>query len=147
MALYGKVVTKLVKEGIVSAPREKRIGAAWIAEKGEATPYFDKSYGFQLIKDQIKQYIETGKGERVMLPDFGTNLRHFVFEPFTHSLASLLAGEIKQGMAIYIPNISINYIRFFQNDNIKGFGMPGIQVQMSVSPVKSSDVIDIKVNI
>ena len=147
MVLYGKVATKLVKEGIISAPREKRIGLAWISKKEEITPYFDKSYGYQLIKDQIKQYIQTGKGERVMIPEFGTNLKHFVFEPFTHSLASLLAAEIKQGMAMYIPNININYIRFFQNDNIQGFGMPGIQVQMSVSPVKSSDVIDIKVNI
>ena len=147
MALYGQVATKLAKEGSISAPQQKRVGVGWVKEKNAETPYFDKSSGFKLIKDQVEQYIGTNKGERVMLPDYGTTLRNFLFEPFTSQLASIQAEDIQQGFKKYIPNVTINYLRFFQSDNLHGFGLPGIQIQMAVSPNKSLDVINIKVNL
>lgn len=145
--LYGKVASNLVKEGSISAPREKTIGLGWVSEKNAETPYFDKASGFKLIKDQIKQFILTSKGERVMLPDYGTTLRNFLFEPFTSQLASIQAADLQAGFKKYIPNVSINYIRFFQSENLHGFGLPGIQIQMEVSPNKSLQVVNIKVNI
>lgn len=147
MVLYGKNISLLSKEGVISAPREKRVGLSWPKKKDSVTPYFSKNSGFQLIRDQVTQFVLTTKGERVMLPDFGTTLINFVFEPFNDTLASILAQEINEGMRKYIPNITVNAIRFFQNENLNGFGMPGIQVQVAVSPQKSSDVINIQVNI
>jgi phage baseplate assembly protein W len=147
MALYGKVTSNIAKEGTISAPQEKRIGLGWVLQNNPETPYFDKSSGFKLIKDQIKQYILTSKGERVMLPDYGTTLRNFLFEPFTSQLASIQAADIEAGFKKYIPNVNINYIRFFQSENLHGFGLPGIQIQMEVSPNKSLQVVNIKVNI
>jgi phage baseplate assembly protein W len=147
MALYGKVASVLSKEGIVSGPREKRIGLSWVDKKSISNPYYDKNSGFQLIRDQVKQLVLTTKGERVMLPNFGTNLMNFLFEPFTSDLVALLATDLQEGISRYIPNINVNYIRFFQSDNLHGFGMPGIEIQMSVSPKKSLDIINIKVKI
>jgi|3_EtaG_2_1085321.scaffolds.fasta_scaffold99394_2 phage baseplate assembly protein W len=147
MVLYGKVATKITKESIVSGPKAKRIGLQWPSKQEIAEPFFDKSSGYSLIKDQIRQFILTSKGERVMMPDFGTSLMNFVFEPFTSSLASLLANEIIEGMVKYIPNVRVSRVRFFQDDNIHGFGLPGIRVQVAVSPVKSSDIINIQVTI
>jgi len=147
MVLYGKVASKLTDEGVISSPRTKRIGLQWPSTKSSASPYFDKSSGYALIKDQITQFILTNKGERVMLPDFGTTLMNFVFEPFTSTLAATLAKELQEGMSKYVPNVRINTIRFFQDDNMKGFGLPGIRVQMSVSPVKSTNIINIEVKI
>ena len=147
MVLYGKVASKLIDEGVISAPRTKRLGLQWVRDKTPSNPYFDKSSGFTLIKDQITQFVLTNKGERVMLPDFGTTLMNFVFEPFTSTLASTLAKELQEGMIKYVPNVKVNAIRFFQDDNMHGFGLPGIRLQMAVSPEKSSNVINIQVTI
>jgi len=147
MVLYGKVATKIVKESIISAPQTVRIGLQWPSRTGSGIPYFDKSTGYNLLRDQIKQFVLTQKGERVMMPDFGTTLMNFVFEPFTSTLANTLANELITGMSKYIPNIKVNKIRFFQDENIHGFGLPGIRVQMAVSPEKTSDIINIEVTI
>tara|TARA_R110000824_G_scaffold315322_1_gene502458 strand:- start:25645 stop:26088 length:444 start_codon:yes stop_codon:yes gene_type:complete len=147
MTLYGKNISPLSIEGVISAPREKRTGLNWPSKNDPSSPYFGKNSGFQLIRDQVKQFVLTTKGERVMLPDFGTTLINFVFEPFNDTLASILAQEINEGIRKYIPNITVNAIRFFQNDNLHGFGMPGIQVQVAVSPQKSNSVINIQVTV
>tara|TARA_R110000751_G_scaffold55062_6_gene118174 strand:- start:6724 stop:7167 length:444 start_codon:yes stop_codon:yes gene_type:complete len=147
MVLYGKVATKITEQTIISAPRTVRTGLQWPSKKGGGEPYFDKSTGYNLLRDQITQFVLTHKGERVMLPDFGTTLMNFVFEPFTPTLAGLLANELLAGMAKYIPNIKVSKIRFFQDDNLNGFGLPGIRVQMAVSPEKSSNIINIQVTI
>jgi len=147
MVLYGKVASKLINEGVISAPRTKRLGLQWVGEKTSSNPYFDKSSGYTLIKDQITQFILTNKGERVMLPDFGTTLMNFVFEPFTSTLAATLAKELQEGMIRYVPNVKVNAIRFFQDDNMHGFGLPGVRVQMAVSPNKSTNIINIEVKI
>lgn len=147
MVLYGKVATNIVKEGIISGPKSKNIGLQWPSSRSSSTPYFSQSTGYSLIKDQVTQFILTKKGERLMLPDFGTTLMNFVFEPFTNVLAGILATEIKGGLVRYAPNIKVNRIRFFQSDNLHGFGMPGIEVQVSVSPVKSTNIINIKVKL
>lgn len=147
MVLYGKVASKLTDEGVISAPRTKRLGLQWASEKTPSNPYFDKSSGYTLIRDQITQFVLTNKGERVMLPDFGTTLMNFVFEPFTSTLAATLAEELQSGMFKYVPNVKVNTIRFFQDDNMHGFGLPGVRVQMAVSPDKSTNIINIEVKI
>ena len=57
----------------------------------------DNLYGFYSLTTQYKEQIQqnlknlllTSPGERVMLPDFGVGLRHFLFEPRQHSVAKM----------------------------------------------------------
>jgi len=148
MALFGKYPpSKSTLQNIASGPNKKRIGLSWPSRSEEVTPYFGKNSGKSLLIDQITQYIETSKGERLMLPDYGTNLKFFLFEPFTSDVVKILADDMKQGFAKYIPNATINVIRFFQSDNIHGYGLPGIEVQMSVSVKETDDIINMKVTL
>jgi phage baseplate assembly protein W len=148
MVLFGKYPpSKSSLQNIASGPNKKRTGLSWPSIKNENSPYFNRRSGKALVVDQIRQYILTTKGERLMLPDYGTHLQHFLFEPFTSDVVKILADDIKQGFAKYIPNASINVIRFFQSENINGFGLPGIQVQVSVTLKESDEIINMKVTI
>ena len=63
-------------------------------------PFFDSAKGFFLdlnktdenaIKSDLMHLILTNKGERLYNPEFGTNLRRFIFEPndgFTFHLST-----------------------------------------------------------
>ena len=62
-------------------------------------------------------------------------------------MASVMATSIIDGLALYAPNIVIRRIRFFQSDNLTGFGLPGIKVEMSISQRNNTEIINIKVNI
>lgn len=71
----------------------------------------------RLIKNDILQLLLTVPGERVMRPDFGVNLRNFVFEQLTASSISQLKAEIENQIGIYEKRVSIDYIDISKNDD------------------------------
>ena len=54
------------------------------------------------IQQNLKNLLLTSPGERVMLPDFGVGLRHFLFEPRQHSVAKM-RQKIDQQIKKYMP--------------------------------------------
>jgi phage baseplate assembly protein W len=65
-------------------------------------------------KDQIKSNLVnlllTSIGERVMNPNFGTELKRFLFEGITDSNSELLKNSVLNSIAIYIPDITVTNI-------------------------------------
>ena len=55
----------------------------------------------------LKNLILTLKGERVMHPNFGTNLRRFLFEPNLQSLRDEVGTEIEEAVKFWLPYINI----------------------------------------
>ncbi len=64
----------------------------------------------EAIKADLMHLILTTKGERLYLPDFGTNLRRFIFEPNDNLTLSDIKGEVSEAVKKYIPNLKINEI-------------------------------------
>ena len=52
----------------------------------------------------------TRKGTRYFLPDFGTRLYEYIFEPLDSFTFSDIEQEIKDAVKKYIPNLVINKI-------------------------------------
>lgn len=82
-------------------------------------PFKDSPRGFffdlnrtdeKAIKADLMHLILTQKGQRLYLPDFGTNLMKFIFEPNDSLTYSDISQEIKTVVAKYLPNLKINDI-------------------------------------
>ena len=69
--------------------------------------YFTKVTDVELIKGAITQLLNTEKGERVMLPDFGCSLRRFIFQPFDENLFLAIRKEITFSFNKYIKGAQI----------------------------------------
>ena len=54
----------------------------------------------QAIKSDLVHLLLTNKGERLYLPNFGANLRQYLFEPNDDTVANSIKNEINQGVAI-----------------------------------------------
>ena len=52
----------------------------------------------------------TRKGSRYFLPDFGTRLYEFIFEPLDSPTFNAIDSEIREQVAKYIPNLKITNI-------------------------------------
>jgi phage baseplate assembly protein W len=69
---------------------------------------FNKTYS---TKDQIKSNLVnlllTDKGERIMNPEFGANLRRSLFDNITVSSIDLLQAKIIDAINIFIPEIEL----------------------------------------
>jgi len=94
-------------------------------------------------KDQVKSnlinFILTNKGERVFDPEFGGNVRAYLFENIDSfdNLRELLREEIQE----YVPGIIINDIRVkkFYSQNL-------VNIQIDYSVPEGNDVLNINVD-
>lgn len=62
------------------------------------------------IRSNLLHLILTRKGSRYYLPDFGTRIYEFIFEPLDGETFESIRVEIEEQVAKYIPNLTINSI-------------------------------------
>jgi len=111
--VYGVINTKEANNR-VSSKVEKYYGLGFPVGTNVAGGYFSRMSGLELIKKNITQLIRTTRGERFMLPLFGTNLKRYLFEPKDEYLFSKIRKEISETIERYAP-----YVEFIRLD-IKG---------------------------
>jgi phage baseplate assembly protein W len=86
---------------------------------GISFPFLDSTKGtyFRLtetsddeIRSNLVHLLLTRKGTRYYLPNFGTRLLEFIFEPLDGQSFSDIESEIRDSVEEYIPNLLINEI-------------------------------------
>jgi phage baseplate assembly protein W len=67
---------------------------------------FNKTYSTkEQIKSNLINLLLTDKGERIMNPEFGTDLRKSLFDNITDSSIEILKAKITDAVNIFIPEI------------------------------------------
>lgn len=64
----------------------------------------------QEIKADLIHLLLTRKGSRYYLPNFGTRLYEFIFEPFDNLTFDAIQSDIRDAVATYMPNLLLNNI-------------------------------------
>lgn len=57
------------------------------------------------IAEAIGIIIHTSQGERVMRPDFGSNVADYAFQPVAHSIEASIAYDIREQLLLQEPRI------------------------------------------
>ena len=65
------------------------------------------------IRTDLIHLLLTRKGTRYFLPDFGTRLYEYIFEPLDGPTFAQLESEIRETVRIYIPNLKITSIQVY----------------------------------
>mgnify|MGYP003644071483 CR=1 FL=1 len=89
------------------------------------------------VKQNFKNLLLTSPGERIMNPDFGVGLRHFLFEPRQNSVQAIrqrIEGQVRK----YMPFLKVNRIEFDNNDSpvlsiTIDYEVPSINLSTSIS--------------
>ena len=63
------------------------------------------------IKSNIRLLLLTQRGERLMQPNLGINLRRFLFEPITENTAVEIENDIVQTFSYWLPFVQIRDIQ------------------------------------
>lgn len=75
----------------------------------------------EFSKDQIKSdfihLLLTRRGSRYYLPEFGTRLYEFIFEPFDNLTFSAIESDIRDAVEKFMPNIILNNIEITPADS------------------------------
>lgn len=116
-------------------------------------PFRDSEKGFFLalntedakaVKADLLHLILTNKGERLYLPDFGTNLRKYLFDPYDGITESEIKTEISEAVKKYIPNLKINSVTFTESEISQYGAVVRLDYTISEDVFESKDFVVIQ---
>jgi phage baseplate assembly protein W len=96
------------------------------------------------IKQSIVNLVLTNKGERLFNPDYGSDIRSFLFEPLDYAVAGIIKNNMQLSLTKYEPRIKVTSITCKPNfeDNgidvemtyeIRGTDVPPVQIEFFLS--------------
>ncbi len=70
----------------------------------------------ELIRQSLVQIVSTTKGERVMRPDFGTNVINYIFDNNDDLLAELIRSDLFSAVGRYEPRVILTDVQVVRSD-------------------------------
>ena len=74
----------------------------------------------------------TQKGERYYMPEYGTNLLKFIFEPNDQLTSTQVEDEIRNTVSLYLPEVKITSVTFNWNTNDSGEPISDNQLNVNI---------------
>jgi len=109
--------------------------------------FLAKNSGVDLFKDAIKQVLLTEKGERLMLPGFGCNLRKFLFHPLDEQLFESIKREVSDALNKYVIGAELIKIRVIPLGDIGPSGGNSLKISLDCRVLKGDEVFGVEVAI
>jgi phage baseplate assembly protein W len=112
-------------------------------------PFRDSDNGFYFkmnktdkdaIRSDLLHLLLTNKGERLYLPDFGSDLKKYIFEPNDAITHDQIRDNLNDTIKLYIPNLLINDISF-RNDDIEELIIVELTYTVTEGTFASTDTI------
>jgi|SRR6056300_390306 phage baseplate assembly protein W len=106
-----------------------------------------KGFYFQLnqtdrdaIRADLLHLLLTNKGDRLYLPDFGSDLRKFIFEPNDSITHDDIKKSLNDSISRYIPNLIVNSIKF-RDDEVEELIIVELTYTVTDGTFQSSDTV------
>jgi len=71
---------------------------------------FNTGHDVGVLESSLKMLLTTARGERLMEPEYGTNLRRMLFDPLNDALRSAVREEIARTVAQWEPRVEILFL-------------------------------------
>lgn len=82
----------------------------------------------------------TEKGERYYEPDYGVNIKKYIFEPKDGQTQSDIEEEIRDTVKLFIPELTISSVQFFSDVDDEGDDVGDNQINILVEFKYADDV-------
>lgn len=94
------------------------LGIVYPIDENHPHGFFHSTDGISQIKSDLLILLQSNFNERVMLPDYGTNLRQFIFEPNDTILQQQIKNAINTAITRWEPRIVVQSIDITTGQNI-----------------------------
>jgi phage baseplate assembly protein W len=92
------------------------------------------------LKSNLVNWFLTNKGERPLNPDFGGNLRQFLFEQITDNTLDFLEEDIQAQLKTYFPNVIVDSLEISAQED---YNTINVVLKYSVKNTNISDTLNI----
>jgi len=112
----------------------------------ESGTFLKKSSELEVVKSGIIQLLATSRGERVMLPNFGTNLKKYLMEPLDQALLNQIRREVSESIYKYATNVNILRLQVFPLENASSGGGHTLLIKL-VCSMKENEGLGFEVSV
>ena len=112
------------KPYVVDRDNDRFVGIDYPLHKssGKEGWFASTSTTIEAVKVNIRNLLKTGKGERLMQPTLGVNLRRFLFEQFTSETRIAVENEIVETFRTWLPFVQVRNIEIKMKDTDETVG-------------------------
>lgn len=116
-------------------------------------PFLDSEKGLFLdmtqenkraIKSDLMHLLLTNKGERLYQPEFGTDLKKYLFEPNIVTVQSNIRDEIQKAIDKYIPNLKVDRLEVSPIDGQEHSVIVKLEYTVTNNTFSESDFLTIE---
>jgi phage baseplate assembly protein W len=93
------------------------------------------------IKADLIHLLLTNKGERLYLPDFGANLRQFIFDPNDNTTHDFIRNEINDAIRKFIPNLTVTELTVTVSENNEKAVIVRLDYVVTIAAFQSTDFV------
>jgi phage baseplate assembly protein W len=95
--------------------------------------FFEQAFtSFEQAKSNLKNLLLTARGERIMLPEFGSGLRQLLFEPIDDLFEEKVSKTIVDSVSFWLPYINIEEIDVEMTDELKNKNQVNLHLKFTV---------------
>ena len=95
--------------------------------------------GKDLIIEDLMNHIMTRKGERVMMPTFGSIVHEMIFEPLTPEIKSIIEEDIRS-IIEQEPRVTLDFIKVSDTDHT-------LTVSVTVSIANEDEPVTLEIDL
>jgi phage baseplate assembly protein W len=110
--------------------------------------FFSTNTNIKLIRNNLTQLLSTEKGERIMLPGFGANLKRFLFAPLDEQTFELIKEEVLSAISKYAKQVKVLKLGVFPLDGGGMVGLNAIKISLFVKLIEFENLtfeVDVKI--
>jgi len=147
VSVFGSIPPRYMKQAVTSQKQEV-YGLSFPLGSSLGGGFLSKSSGIAMIRGAVKQLLMTQRGERILLPNFGCNLRKYLFQPLDEATFESIKREIQYSFKNYIVGAHIAKLAVFPFGNVGPGGGNSLRVVLSLRlDTADLETFDVEVNI
>lgn len=93
------------------------------------------------VKADLMHLLLTNKGERLYMPDFGANIRQYLFDPNDDVAHNSIKTEINDAIKKYIPNLQVTELSVTKSEENENLAIVKIDYIVTTNALQSSDFV------
>ena len=97
------------------------------------------------VRSQLMHIVFTPKGQRLRLPQFGTNLIKYIFDPNEQVTWEAVKNEVSESVRLWASNIIINDIQIVKNEEDESEIYVRIDYTVSNGNMSTNDSVVVQV--
>ena len=109
--------------------------------------YITKTVDKSLIIGMLRQLFLTKKGERVMNPSFGLDLKEYIFSPLDLTTFEILRSDIVSQLKTFIPFLEVVRLNIFESNPTLADNGINIKLTVRILDVNFIAPFEVEVNV